>query len=92
MSCKDPLTYLKLSLLKYRWKRGVLIQLYKVVHNINDIYYYSFFGNSHVNFILGDKSKIYTKGFYSTSDKINSSLQTCEMSFFLSLKKKKSKF
>ena len=62
MSYDHRLKYLKLPSLKYRRKRGDLIQLYKLVHHLDNIDYHKFFDFSHMIYTRGDKFKIYTRG------------------------------
>ena len=58
-SYEERLNFLRLPSLKYRRLRGDLIQLYKIVHGIDNIDYKSFFSYSHVNFTRGDSYKIF---------------------------------
>ena len=62
MSYLERLKFLKLPTLKYRRIRGDLIQLYKIINEIDNIDYRMFFNVSHVNFTRGDKYKIYITG------------------------------
>ena len=45
--------------LNYRRIWGDLIQMYKIVHGIDNLDYRSFFSYSHINFTRGDKYKIF---------------------------------
>ena len=58
-SYEDRLLYLDLPSLKYRRIRGDLIQLYRLVHNIDNLEPTNFFTYSNVTFTRGDKFKIY---------------------------------
>ena len=71
MSYEERLKYLNLPSLKYRRKRGDLIQLYKLVHSIDNIECGKFFNYSHVKYTRGDKFKILIKSS-STSVRRNS--------------------
>ena len=59
LSYVERLQHLKLPTLKYRRIRGDLIQMYKIVHGIDNLDYRSFFSYSHINFTRGDKYKIF---------------------------------
>ena len=59
--CEQKDGYLNLPSLKYRRIRGDLIQLYKIVHNKDDLDYSHFFTYSNVTFTRGDRYKIYIR-------------------------------
>ena len=59
MSYEERLTFLKLPSLKYRRKRGDLIQLYKLVHGVDNIDHTLFFEFSPVTFTRGDNFNIF---------------------------------
>jgi len=59
MSYDERLKYLNLPSLKYRRLRGDLIQMYKLVHKIDDFESLDFFTFSNITFTRGDKFKIY---------------------------------
>ena len=61
LSYEERLQRLKLPSLRYRRMRGDLIQLYKIVHKIDNLDHKKFFAFSHVNFTRGDKFKIYIR-------------------------------
>ena len=62
LSYADRLLFLKLPTLKYRRTRGDLIQLYKIVHGLDNVDYNSFFRYSQIDFTRGDRYKIYVSG------------------------------
>ena len=59
LSYEQRLVLLDLPSLKYRRLRGDLIQLYKIVHNANDLDQSDFFTFSTIKFTRGDQFKIY---------------------------------
>ena len=63
MSYEDRLKSLDLPTLKYRRIRGDLIQLFKVVHNIDNLNAAHFFKFSHNTSTRGDKFKIYQERY-----------------------------
>ena len=70
MTYGDRLKYLNLPSLKYRRRRGDLIQLYKIVHNIDNLNASNFFRYSHNTHTRGDRFKIYI-GRYKTNVRQN---------------------
>ena len=56
---EERLKYLDLPSLKYRRMRGDLIQLYKIVHNLDKLDSSQLFTYSQVSFTRGDRFKIY---------------------------------
>ena len=63
MSYDDRLRYLKIPSLKYRRIRGDLIQLFKIVHNIDNVDASKFFKFSHNTSTRGDKFKIFLERY-----------------------------
>ena len=61
ISYENRLKILKLPSLKYRRMRGDLIQLFKIIHGIDNISYEDFFNFSHITFTRGDRYKIFIK-------------------------------
>ena len=59
MTYEERLRFLDLPSLKFRRLRGDLIQLYKLVHCIDDLKPITFFNYSKTTFTRGDKYKIY---------------------------------